>query len=187
MGRGDALAAAAAQEGAVTFVTGDRFDMQPISFSCRATLPFTSAEIATQILRIDLWPSFTGYGPLPGIRSAEFEARTPDVIGTRIRVVNTDGSTHVEEVVDWEPERRLRLDLKEFSPPVSRLADRFEEVWEFTPTSGGTDVVRTMRLYARSRFSRPILWLISLLLRRALARHLRQMHAGATAAGDVAA
>lgn len=160
--------------------------MQPISFTCRARLPLTPEEIAAEILSVDKWPGFTGYGPLPGIRSAVFESRTPDVMGTWIRVVNTDGSSHVEEIVEWDPERRLRLDLKEFSPPLSRLADHFEEVWEFTPAAEGTDLVRTFAMYAKSWLSRPVLWLISLLLRRAIARHLRQLSEGVTATGTAA-
>ena len=71
---------------------------------------------------------------LPGIKAAEFEARTPEVVGTRIRVTNTDGSSHVEEIVEWEPDRRLRLRMGEFSPPLSRLATGFDETWEFERT-----------------------------------------------------
>jgi hypothetical protein len=70
-------------------------------------------EIASQILDLANWTSFTGYGVLPGITSAEFEVRTPDVVGTRIRVTNTDRSSHVEEIVEWRPDRRVRLDMKE--------------------------------------------------------------------------
>ena len=80
--------------------------MKSITFSCEETLAMPPEEIARQILDLDLWPGFEGYGPLPGIRAAEFEARTPEVVGTRIRVTNTDGSSHVEEIVEWEPDRR---------------------------------------------------------------------------------
>lgn len=151
--------------------------MKPIRFSCRARLSQMPLQIAAAILDLNQWPRFTGYGPLPGIRSAVFETRTADVVGTRIRVVNRDGSGHIEEIVAWEPERRLQLDLKEFTPPVSRLAVRFEEVWEFEAVADGTDVVRRFALYPRSWFSRPVLWVISLLLKRAIERHLRQMEA----------
>ena len=148
--------------------------MKPITFSCAETLP-----LALGGRRADPRPrpqtDFTGYGPLPGIRAAEFEVRTEDVVGTRIRVTNTDGSGHVEEIVGWEPERRLRLDMREFSPPLSRLATRFEEIWEFERPGDGTRVVRSFRLYPKSFLARPVLWLISLLLKRAIARHVRQM------------
>ena len=87
-----------------------------------------------QILDLGLWPSFQGYGPLPGIRAAEYEARTPEVVGTRIRVTDTDGSSHVEEIVEWEPDRRIRLRMGEFSPPLSHLATGFDETFEFERT-----------------------------------------------------
>ena len=51
--------------------------MTPVYFSCETTLPLTPDEIAEQILDITNWPDFQGYGPLPGIKTAEFEVRTP--------------------------------------------------------------------------------------------------------------
>ena len=159
--------------------------MKPISFSCEETLAVPPERIAEQILDLDRWPGFEGYGPLPGIRAAEFEVRTPEVVGSRIRVTDTDGSSHVEEIVEWEPDRRLRLRMGEFSPPLSRLATWFDETWRFERTGEATRVVRSFELHPRSAATRPLLWLISALLRRAIARHLRQMrdavhgHAGA--------
>ena len=149
--------------------------MKPITFSCTETLPFAPKDIAGQILDLVNWTDFKGYGPLPGIKAAEFENRTPSVVGTRIRVTNTDGSTHIEEVADWHPDRRLRLDMKEFSPPLSRLATGFVETWEFERVGDGTRVLRSFEMHAKSAFTRPILWMISFLLKRAIARHLRQM------------
>ena len=149
--------------------------MRPITFACTETLAVAPEEVGQQILNLSNWPAFTGYGPLPGIRAAEFEVRTPGVVGTRIRVTNTDGSGHVEEVTEWEPGRRLRLDMTDFSPPLSRLATRFEEAWDFERMGDGTRVVRSFRLHPKSAFVRPALWLISRLLKRAIAGHLRQV------------
>ena len=149
--------------------------MNPITFSCTDTLPQAPEDIAGQILDLTNWTDFKGYGVLPGIKAAEFEARPPGIVGTRIRVTNTDGSSHVEEVVEWEPDRRLRLDMKDFSPPLSRFAHGIEEVWEFERLGDGTRVVRSFKLHPKSVFARPVLWLISLLLKRAVARHLSQM------------
>jgi len=36
-------------------------------------------EIANQILELSTWPEFHGYGPLPGIREAEFETKTDEI------------------------------------------------------------------------------------------------------------
>ena len=90
-------------------------------------------------------------------------------------MANLDGSSHVEEIVEWQPEQRIRLEFKEFSPPVSRLATRFEETWEFSRVEGGTRVVRSFRLFAKSIWARMLLWGISFFLKRAVARHLQGM------------
>ena len=149
--------------------------MRPITFCCEDTSPLAPEDIAGQILDLARWPEFGGYGPLPGIRSAEFEEQTAEVVGSRVRVTNRDGSTHVEEVVQWHPDRRVQLRLSDFSAPLSRLATEFVETWEFERDGNGTRVTRSFELTATSVAAWPVLWLISLLLRRAVARHLRQM------------
>src|SRR5438034_9526669 len=105
--------------------------MKPITFACQVTLSLTSEGIAQQILDLANWTEFKGFALLPGIKAASFEVRTASVVGSRIRVTNTNGSSHVEEIVEWQPDRRLRLCMRDFSPPLSRLATRFEETWEF--------------------------------------------------------
>jgi hypothetical protein len=147
----------------------------PIAFSCEITLPQKPDEIASQILDLRKWPEFKGYGPVPGVRQAEFETETADVVGTRIRVTNGDGSTHVEEIVEWEPTRRLRLHMHEFSMPLSWLAARFDETWELQATDEGTRVVRSFELHPKLAPTKPLLWIISCPLKRAIARHLEQM------------
>lgn len=158
--------------------------MKPVSFSCRATLPQAPEAIAAMILDVSQWPNFDGYGPLPGIASAEFEVRTPEVVGSRIRVVNRDGSKHFEEIAVWAPARRLQLVMKEFSPPLSRLAARFVETWDFERAGNVTNVVRTFEMHAASFATRPVLWLISFLLKRAVARHLQSIAAVPVAAAE---
>ena len=96
------------------------------------------------------------------------------IVGSRIRVINTDGSTHVEEIVQWQPER-IEMHMKEFSTPLSRLASGIEETWDFKRIDNTTRVTRSFKLHAKSALTRPVLWLISILLKKAIARHLRQM------------
>jgi hypothetical protein len=150
--------------------------MKPITFACETTLAFVPEDIARQILDVTKWPDFYGYGPIPGIKAAEFDVQTPGVIGTRIRVTNLDGSRHIEEIVEWQPDRRIRLEMKEFSAPLSRLATGFEETWEFERVEGGTKVTRSFRLHAKSVLARLPVRVIAFFLKRAIARHLRQMH-----------
>jgi Polyketide cyclase / dehydrase and lipid transport len=151
--------------------------MRPIAFTCEETISTTPADIVRQILDPACWPDFTGYGVIPGIRAAQVEVQTPGIVGTRFRVTNTDGSSHVEEIIEWQPDRRLRIRMQDFSAPLSRLATHFEETWEFQSVGDKTRVTRLFQMHAKSALTRPFLWAISLFLKRALARHLRQMSA----------
>ncbi len=149
--------------------------MKPITFACQATLRQPPEQIAAQILDLAKWAEFAGFGPLPAIRSAKFEVRTAEIVGTRIRVTNTDGSSHLEEIVEWDPHRRVRLRMGEFSPPLSRLATGFDETWQFERVGDKTRVNREFALHPTSVLARPLLWVIARLLKRAVERHLRQM------------
>lgn len=149
--------------------------MRPITFTLHETLPLSPEAIAEQILDVAKWPDFHGYGPIPGIKSAEFETITPNVVGSRIRVTNLDGSSHVEEIVEWQPNRRLQLQMGNFSKPLSRLATRFVETWEFERVGNETKATRSFELNAKSMVTRPVLWIISFLLQRAIARHLTEI------------
>ena len=148
---------------------------RPVSFSCSEVLPASPVQISEQIARVEAWCEFRGYGPIPGIASATYEVRTPDVKGSRIRVLNHDGSHHLEEITEWVPNERVVLQLLEFSRPLSSLACRFVEAWEFTPAPDGTRATRSFSLYPRNALMRVPLWVISRLLRRAVSEHLRQM------------
>ncbi len=149
--------------------------MKPITFACRKTLPLEPEAITNQILDLAKWPDFRGYGPIPGIKSAEFDTRTADIVGSRIRVTNLDGSTHIEEIVKWQPGNRLQLLMKDFSQPLSRLATSFVETWEFQRINDKTLVLRSFEMNAKSRAAWPVLWLISVVLKRAIDRHLHEL------------
>ena len=149
--------------------------MKPVTFACIETLTLAPEDVAQQILDLTKWPDFHGYGPLPGIKSAEFEVKTPDIVGSRIRVMNQDGSSHVEEVVEWQPTHRIRLHMKEFSLPLSRLATWFVETWDFERVGNDTKVTRSFEMNAKSLLAWPVLWMISFMLKKAIARHLREI------------
>jgi hypothetical protein len=149
--------------------------MKPITCTCEETLRFRPREIAEQILDVSRWPTFHGYGPLPGIKSADFETRTPNVVGSRIRVTNVDGSSHTEEILEWQPERRVVLQLGNFSKPLSSLATHFVETWDFEREGDETRVSRSFAIHPRSIRAKLVLWVISFLLKGATARHLRDM------------
>jgi hypothetical protein len=149
--------------------------MNPITFSCEATLPHSPEAIAGQILDPTKWPDFHGYGPIPGIKAAEFAVRTPGIVGSRFTVTDEYGSSHIEEIVEWQPDHRVRLEMREFSAPLCWLATRFEETWAFQRLDGETRVTRSFQLYPRSALTKPLLGLVAFFLRRAIARNLREM------------
>jgi hypothetical protein len=149
--------------------------MKPWTVVCTKTSRLTGEQIGEQILNLQNWPAFAGYGPLPGIAEARFETRTPDVIGTRIRVRNCDGSTHVEEIIEWKPAERIMLEMTEFSRPVSLFASRFIERWQFKRSEGQTAIRRSMELQHKSIFGWIVLGVISRFLKGAIDRHLQQV------------
>ena len=149
--------------------------MKPITFACNETLTIMPEEIASHILDLTKWPDFHGYGPLPGIKVARFEVKTPEIVGSRIRVTNLDGSSHVEEIVEWNPSQRIRLHMKDFSAPLSRLATQIEETWDFDRVGDETKVTRSFEMNAKSLLAWLVLWMISFMLQKAIARNLREM------------
>ena len=149
--------------------------MQPICFACSATIDQSASAISAQIADVARWREFKGYGLLPGIANAAYERRTETMIGSRVRVRNTDGSGHVEEFFAWEPTKQVAMKFADFTPPLHYLATHFTEEWYFEPQTGGTLVTRKFQLFPKHAAARPVLWLISLVFRQAIARHLADM------------
>jgi hypothetical protein len=136
------------------------------------------AELFARILDVASWSSWRGYGPVPGIREAHFIERTASWVGSRIAVTNADGTTHVEEVIAWQPPHSAKLRMSEFSPPLSRLATQMIEHWRVEPSAnGGSRVTRTFELHAAGIAGRFVLPIIALFLGCAAARHLRELDA----------
>ena len=77
--------------------------MKPIIFTCEETLPLAAEDIARQILDLTKWPDFHGYGPIPGIKGAEFDVLTPGIVGSRIRVTNQDGRATLKRLSNGSP------------------------------------------------------------------------------------
>jgi hypothetical protein len=67
--------------------------------------------------------------------------------------------------------------MLDFSPPLSRLATRIDETWDFKKLEAATEVIRSFELQAKSALARPFLGLIALFLKQAISRHLRVLGA----------
>ena len=131
-----------------------------------------------EFLDLERWPEFKGYWILPGIASARFELRTPDILGSRIKVQNTDGSSHVEEIIEWDVEHKLAIKFHEFKPPLQYLATHFIETWNFDIAARGTDVSRAMSLYPRGILGWFMLLPVSRLMKRGFEKNASQLGGG---------
>jgi hypothetical protein len=144
-------------------------------FTCSRLIPKSTGLIFAEVADTKRWSEFNGYGILPGIESASYEVRTQDMVGSRIKVLNRDGSRHVEEITAWALDKEIAMTLQDFTPPLSLLATRITEAWHFQIEDDGTRVTRTFQMFPRNVMARPALWLISVLFQRAIDRHLEEM------------
>lgn len=139
-------------------------------------MPESVELICEKILDVSTWSDFDGHGVLPGIEEAEFEVRTDEIKGSRVRVSNADGSEHVEEILEWEENKKLIMKIHEFPATLSYLATHFIEEWYFQELGENeTLVTRKFRLYPTSILTRPFLGRIAKLFEKAVAEHLDQM------------
>ena len=92
--------------------------MKPIEIKIVGLIRKLSPEICQEILDTERWSEFKGYSILPGIKSAQFEVKTPQIIGSRIKVQNNDGSSHIEEIIEWDVSNRIALRFQEFDSPL---------------------------------------------------------------------
>ncbi len=153
-----------------------RLEMKPISFELKKTILKSSRDICSEIADTSNWSDFGGYGFLPGIEKAEYEKQGEPMVGSRIHVLNTDGSKHVEEVLEWNPDTKIVMKLHEFSAPLSGISTHFIEEWNFEKVGKKeTLVVRKFQLFSRSFVSHLFLWMISFLFIKAIKRHFDQI------------
>ena len=146
--------------------------MKPIEFQCEQKTNKSSTTLCHEITNVSLWSDFDGYWMLPGIESANYDKKTNGLIGSRIRVLNSDGSRHIEEIIDWQEGIKISLKMHHFSAPLNKLSTHFIEQWYFKGNKSNCTVVRKFSLYPKNQLTRPLLWLISLLLRKAIQKHL---------------
>ena len=86
--------------------------------------------------------SFTGFGPIPGIREALYETPGNPRLGSVRRIVKTDGTAHREEITVFEPPVRHVSRITGIAPPFSWLVSSGEDDWLFAADGSGTLVTR---------------------------------------------
>lgn len=100
----------------------------PITCHARKTLPCAPpAAFALMLDPVRFPPTFTGYGPIPGILA--ITAATPPAVGATRRIDNTDGSTLTETITALDAPTRHAYTLEGFRAPFSWLVARGEADW----------------------------------------------------------
>lgn len=148
--------------------------MKPIEINVVGHVQKSSQEICAEILDTARWSEFEGYSILPGIENAHFETKTPEVVGSRIKVQNKDGSSHLEEIVEWDLVNRVALRFQDFESPVRHFATHFVETWAFRKSGEGTEVSRKMTMYPKGILGWLMLFPISKLMKKAFEKNLIQ-------------
>ncbi len=146
-----------------------------IKFTVATTVELSPPALCEQIFDVSKWQSFAGYGPIPGIENARVENLNEDRIGTRFHVKNTDGSTHIETVIGFIPQKELVLRIDNFSSPLNLIGSHFVEQWQFEAEWDKTKVERSFELYPLNFFGSVILKIISMFLKKAVRNHLDSM------------
>ena len=149
--------------------------MRPIEIKITGHTQKSSQEICSAFLDTDRWSEFEGYFILPGIEKAHFEIKNPGLVGSRIKVLNKDGSTHVEEIIKWDVENKIAFRFLEFHSPLQNFATHFIEAWEFRKSKDGTEVIRTMTMYPKGLFGWFVLMPISFLMKKSFEKNLIQL------------
>jgi len=142
-----------------------------ISFSIEVNSSLLPEQLCKEFFDVNNWGSFTGFGPLPGVKHVTKEAPYDTEVGTIFSVENTDGSTHKEVVEIYTPGKRIVVRMDSFSPPLCNMATHFIEIWEIEEIDMGCRLTRSFQLCPRNRFSVIPLWVISHLLKKAVKTH----------------
>ena len=149
--------------------------MNPIEIKIQGHTKRSTQEICAEFLDTNRWSDFKGYSILPGIQSASFEIKTPNLAGSRIKVKNTDGSSHVEEIVEWDEASGFSLKFHEFDSSLKNLASHFIETWSFKTSASGTEITRAMTMYPKGVIGWLMLKPISGLMKKAFEYNASQL------------
>lgn len=147
------------------------------AFTTRSRAPVPPARVFAFIVDLRQWPSFRGFGPVPGIAEASLAGEGALRVGSRIRVRNTDGSVHHEVVTQFVPGRRYAVRM-EVARPASFVLAAIEEQVDLQAVGDGAEMVRRFELRPRWWLTWPLAWLIChLFLKRAVIAHNDAMNA----------
>ncbi len=117
--------------------------------------------------------TFTGYGPVPGIKKALVISRPPnrEHAGTVLLIENLDGTRHKEKVVLSETPRKLVHHIYDLPKPFSSLVREMEEEWELEVSGEErTAIIRQFHLSPTTPFAFPVAFFIASLIMKKAAK-----------------
>lgn len=122
--------------------------------------------------------SFVGFGIVPGIREASYETDGGPRLGSRRRVVKTDGTEHLEEIIAFERPWLHVSRIVGLAPPLGWIVQEAEDAWRFAGDNTETRVRRTFSFALRSPLWSAVAFpLMHVFLRVAISRDLRNIAA----------
>ena len=124
--------------------------MDPTTFYAEETYRSPPHVISERLLDPRRTRRFGRQMAAPGVATAEYEQRTANVVGTRIRVTRKDGSSYVEEIIEWEPETHVAMEVKDFSASMASAGYRFKESWDFERIGDKTKVCRSLTAFEQA-------------------------------------
>ncbi len=150
--------------------------MKPVEFTARKLVPQPAIEVSEGIADVDGWDDYDGYGIVPGIEKAVYEKRTDEIKGSTIRVTNSDGSQHREDIIEWIAGKRIIMKIYDFPLPLRTMASHFLEFWDFEENENGeTLITRRFQIFPTNVLTRPLVTQLASVLKKATIAHLDEM------------
>lgn len=147
-----------------------------LSFTAHRFIPAEPAGVFDYTNDAKNFVSFVGFGIVPGIREARYETEGEPRLGSRRRVMNTDGTEHIEEIVAFERPTLHVSRITGLSAPLSWLVRWAEDAWRFVPGDTGTRVDRTFTVELTSPLWSVVAFpLMHIFMRTAVNRDLRNV------------
>jgi hypothetical protein len=148
-----------------------------MQIDCHAqqTIPCSAQAVFDLMVDSKRFPAtFTGYGPIPAIRSIEIAG--PLTNGTLRRIHNADGSILIEQVTTIEPPIRHAYTLTGFSLPFSMLVTRGDADWSVAESAAKSKVEWRYTFTLTTPLVYPLCaFVIGFFMRRAMQRCLDNM------------
>jgi uncharacterized protein YndB with AHSA1/START domain len=118
--------------------------------------------------------AFPGSWPIPGISQLVHLSGDGTQAGDRLLMKNSDGTSHEEIVVAYEPGRLMQLKVGPFHSPLSLLVKEGVDQAEFLDEANGhgSRLRQSFSFEAKSFFVFPLVWLLGrMCLARAVTKH----------------